>query len=64
MHTYVYFGPLTIKILAESSNNFSHILGSQYIQLSLRAVLTTSRRKKGFLLFFAHDKGLRHMFQK
>ena len=32
--------------------------------LSLKAVISTSRRKKSCLLFFAHEKGLGHMFQK
>ena len=32
--------------------------------LPLRAVLSTFRRKKSFILFFAHEKGLGHMFQK
>ena len=34
------------------------------VPLSLRAVLSTSRRKEGFLLFFAHERGSGHMFQK
>ena len=34
------------------------------VLLSLRAVLSTSRRKKVFFYFFAHEKGLGHMFQK
>ena len=31
---------------------------------ALKAVLSTSRLKKNFLLFFAHENGLGHMFQK
>ena len=34
------------------------------VPLPLRAVLSNFRRKKSFLLFFAHQKGLGHMFQK
>ena len=30
----------------------------------LRAILSTPVRKKSFPLFFAHEKGLGHMFQK
>ena len=35
-----------------------------FLSASLRAVLLTSRRKKSFVLFFAHEKGLGRMFQK
>ena len=34
------------------------------VPLSLRAILSTPVRKKRFPLFFAHEKGLGHMFQK
>ena len=34
------------------------------VPISLGAVLSTSRRKEGFLLFFAHERGSGHMFQK
>ena len=34
------------------------------VPLSLRAILSTPVRKKSFPLFFAHEKGLGHMFQK
>ena len=42
----------------------ANLLISFTFKLPLRAVLSTSRRKKSFLLFFAHEKGLGHMFQK
>ena len=35
----------------------------KFVPLSLRAVLSISRRRKLFLKFFAHEKGLGHMFQ-
>ena len=31
------------------------------VSLSLRAVLSTSRRRKSLLLFFAHEMGLQHV---
>ena len=34
------------------------------VPLSLRAILSTPVKKKSFPLFFAHEKGLGHMFQK
>ena len=52
------------KYFNDHSQTLKTIETISKVQLSLRAILWTSRRKKSFLLFFAHEKGLGHMFQK
>ena len=40
------------------------VLHVDQVPLSLRVVLSTSRRKKSFLFFFAYGEGLGHIFQQ
>ena len=67
-----FFGFLVTKSLSKYQSSHLYVgkddhsvenLRTFKVPLSLRAVLSTSRRK-GFLLFFAHERGSGRMFQK